>query len=83
MDSITPQQFDELVAYDLVEGIGWERLVRVVELGFAYVLTAMSGKTAKPDKMFPRWSRKRQPADYESRAQQEIASIRASMSRSR
>ena len=82
LDTLTPEQFDELVAYDLVEGIGGERLARTIELGFAYILTALSGKKVKPDQLFPRWKkRRRKPADYESNAQQEIANIRAALSR--
>lgn len=41
LTTITPQQYDELLAYDHVEGIGNERLVKTVAIGMAAICRSL------------------------------------------
>lgn len=79
MASVTSDNFDELMAYDAVEGIGNDRIVRVLAMGFAAVLSALSGKTIKPDAFLPKYRPQRAKRTYDDVAAEQIAAIRSSL----
>lgn len=54
LDTLTPQEFDELMAADIVEPDPLERIAEILKLGFA-MESAMWGGKLKPDIFEPKY----------------------------
>ena len=81
-DELTPEQFDEWRAFDLVEGLPSTRISYAIAMGFAAVMTTFgSGKTVKPGMFLPKWTPPKESAldadeEYEMKAARQIDSLR-------
>ncbi len=74
LDRMTPQQFDEWVAYETVEGFSNERILAVLAVGFSAMVNSWGGKT-KPEQFLPKYERKKPDDSYELKAQEQQAAL--------
>jgi hypothetical protein len=49
LDELSPEQFDEWIAYRSIEPDPWDRLISIVKHGFALLCSAHSSEAVDPD----------------------------------